>query len=280
MTPSGHPKNSLSHSSSHANEVGRGDRFKFGENWRRFLNDLNDERILAAENSLRRMLEVEDLRGKSFLDVGSGSGLFSLAARRLGATVHSFDYDPQSVACTRELCQRYFGNDPLWKIESGSVLDAAFITRLGKFHYVYSWGVLHHTAAMWDALERIAEVVMRPEGRVFIAIYNDQKWISRYWTLVKKTYNRGPLGRLGIITAHLPYLGAVWSFRVLSGRTELSRGMAFWRDALDWLGGYPFEVAKPEEIFEFFKSRRFELTKLRTCGGRQGCNEFVFRSTG
>ncbi len=87
----------------HAQEVAGKQRFEFGANWNRFLAVLNDERIAQAEESLKRMLEVDNLQGKSFLDIGSGSGLFSLAARRLGARVYSFDYDPKSVACTREL---------------------------------------------------------------------------------------------------------------------------------------------------------------------------------
>lgn len=112
-----------------------------------------------AKSSLRRMLNVESLEGKTFLDVGSGSGLFSLAARRLGAKVHSFDYDPKSVACTRELKRRYFPEDPQWTIEEGSVLDRDYLTRLGQFDVVYSWGVLHHTGAMWEALGNVAPLV-------------------------------------------------------------------------------------------------------------------------
>src|SRR5215831_10451727 len=89
-------------------------RFAFGKNWSRFLELLNDERIAEAERSLKDYFGVEHLRGKGFLDVGSGSGLFSLAARRLGARVRSFDYDGDSVACTAELRRRYFPDDPLW----------------------------------------------------------------------------------------------------------------------------------------------------------------------
>jgi len=133
-------------------EIARGERFRFGENWKHFLGSLNETRIAEAEKSLKEMLQAEKLSGKSFLDVGSGSGLFSLAAKRLGARVHSFDYDPESVACTMELRRRYFDEDSDWTIEEGSVLDANYIDALGKFDIVYSWGVLHHTGQMWQAL--------------------------------------------------------------------------------------------------------------------------------
>lgn len=117
----------------HATEVSQGQRFEFGANWARFLEVLDDCRITQAEQSLHDMLGVSDLQGKRFLDIGSGSGLFSLAARRLGATLHSFDYDSQSVACTRELKQRYFPDDSQWEIEEGSVLDGGYLSRLGQF---------------------------------------------------------------------------------------------------------------------------------------------------
>jgi len=145
--------------SQHQNELNAGERFAFGDNWARFLSILNDERIRMAEESLKRMLEVETLAGKSFLDIGSGSGLFSLAARRLGARVHSFDYDPQSVACTAELKRRYFPDDAQWVVEEGSALDMDYLNRLGQFDVVYSWGVLHHTGAMWQALKNVAPLV-------------------------------------------------------------------------------------------------------------------------
>lgn len=262
---------------SHAAEISAGKRFAFGANWSRFLAGLNDDRIRQAERSLCQMLEVQSLEGKSFLDVGSGSGLFSLAARRLGATVHSFDYDPESVACTDELKRRYFPDDPHWTVEEASALDDAHLAGLGRFDVVYSWGVLHHTGDMSRAFANVIPLVAR-DGHLFIAIYNDPGLATRYWSWVKRTYNRNAVARALLIAVHSPYLlGMRWMARALTGRLVLGRGMSLWHDMIDWLGGYPYEAAKPEAVFAFFRDRQFTLERLTTCGGRMGCNEFVFR---
>ncbi|HTU24777.1 MAG TPA: class I SAM-dependent methyltransferase, partial [Pirellulales bacterium] len=175
----------------HGREVAAGQRFEFGRNWQRFLQRLTPERIAAAERSLGEMLEAGSLAGMSLLDVGSGSGLFSLAARRLGARVHSFDYDPQSVACTRRLRERFFGDDHEWTIDEGSVLDADYLRSLGKFDLVYSWGVLHHTGAMWQALANVV-LPVADGGRLFLAIYNTQRFLTPAHTLLKRSYVRSP----------------------------------------------------------------------------------------
>lgn len=258
-------------------------RFAFGANWSRYLEVLNDARIQNAEASLKEMLKVSTLRGRTFLDIGSGSGLFSLAARRLGAQVHSFDYDPKSVACAVELKHRYFPNDNNWMIEQGSVLDEKYVRSLGIFDVVYSWGVLHHTGAMWQALGN-AQLPVAPGGRLFISIYNDQGRPSLYWTKVKRLYNRLPKGLKCLIL--VPAFIRLWAPTTirdcLRGRPfhtwhnySLNRGMSPWRDVVDWVGGYPFEVAKPEEVFEFYRDRGFRLATLKTAGGC-GFNEFVF----
>lgn len=266
-------------------EVKQGKRFQFGKNWQRFLSVLSEERIAEAEKSLKQMLEVEDLQDKSFLDIGSGSGLFSLAARRLGAKVHSFDYDPDSVACTQELKRRYFPEDRDWTIEQGSVLDAEYIKSLGQFNIVYSWGVLHHTGAMWQALEN-ACICVANGGQLFIAIYNSQGFISQVWYNVKKWYCSGTLGSTLISACFIPYFIARGLVKdIFIGREnpinryknyKKIRGMSIIYDWFDWLGGYPFEVAKPEEIFKFYRNKGFVLDSMITCGGGLGNNQFVF----
>jgi 2-polyprenyl-6-hydroxyphenyl methylase/3-demethylubiquinone-9 3-methyltransferase len=207
--------------SSHRDEVRAGQRFEFGRNWRKFLWAIDEERIREAERSLAEMLEPTILRGVRFLDVGSGSGLFSLAARRLGAKVHSFDYDPESVDCTRELKNRYCPGDDEWIIEAGSVLDKQYLESIGKFELVYAWGVLHHTGSMWAALENVLARVAE-NGRLFTAIYNNQGWKSVIWRGVKKTWCSGCLGRAAVGSVFIPLFAlAEVSKNLLSGRNPL-----------------------------------------------------------
>lgn len=264
-------------------------RFQFGKNWQSFLKVLNDDRIRSAEGSLKKNLEADNLKGVRFLDIGSGSGLFSLAARRLGAEVFSLDYDAASVACTAELKRRYFPEDPRWTIDHGSVLDANYIRQLGEFDVVYSWGVLHHTGEMWRAMEN-AQLPVSSGGKLYIAIYNNQSPWTAVWTRVKRIYNLLPrpmrLPFVLVVIAPIELRSLLYALvrfdlpRYVRSWTEYdrnSRGMSRWHDIIDWVGGYPFETAKPEQVFDFYRARGFVLNRLSTCGCGLGCNEYVFQ---
>jgi 2-polyprenyl-6-hydroxyphenyl methylase/3-demethylubiquinone-9 3-methyltransferase len=271
----------------HRAEVSRGERFAFGQNWERFLRRLSDERIALAEQSLRKMLKVERLDGKSFLDVGSGSGLFSLAARRLGARVHSFDYDEQSVACTAELRRRYFPSAGDWIVERGSALDRDYLARLGTFDVVYSWGVLHHTGDLRQAFENVKPLVAE-RGQLYIAIYNDLGEVTDRWANVKRRYNALPrplslLYAIGVLAGE-EWRGlrrpATWIAKLWNYEKTSRRGMNWWYDQIDWIGGLPYERASVERVVDVFADDGFGLTALVDRSNGYGCNEFVFERQG
>ena len=261
------------------------DRFAFGENWRRFLHVVGEARIAAAQDSLRRAVGSEGLEGRSVLDVGCGSGLFSLAAVMAGAgSVRSFDFDRESVRCAQTLRQRY-SPEADWQIEPGSVLDRECVESLGRFDLVYAWRVLHHTGDMWKAMEQAARPVATG-GHIVISIYNDQGHRSQRWLKVKQIYNSLPrelrapfvvavIGpremRLAVGSARLRFADYVRTWTDY----EWARGMSRWHDLVDWCGGYPFEVAKPEQVFDFYAARGFILRGPVTRGAGLIRNEFV-----
>jgi SAM-dependent methyltransferase len=262
-------------------------RFEFGANWANFVETaLSEEKISQSMRHLKGFLRLEDLRGKSFLDIGSGSGLHSLAALRLGADrILSFDYDENSVATTKKL-HEHVGSPLHWTVQQGSILDEAYVNRLEKFDVVYSWGVLHHTGDMWTAI-RNAAIPLKRDAVFYTALYSPEIYVSppsHYWLGVKRAYNSA--SKLKKRKMELNY---VWRTVVRpalrAGQNPLAimrqygeRGMTFWTDVRDWLGGYPMEFAGFRDTVQFCKTKIETGLDLVNCQAGEGNTEFLFAS--
>ncbi len=261
-------------------------RFGFGENWKSFLAELDDARIAEAEKSLQWLVGRQRLDGVRFLDIGSGSGLSSLAARRLGARVFSFDYDPQSVECTTALRDRFFPGDPDWRVEQGSILDRDYLGKLGRFDIVYSWGVLHHTGAMNNAIENASQFVL-PEGTLVVALYRKTP-LCWFWALEKRWYCQASLRAqalarglyVGLMHLGFALLGRNFAAYVADYRGK--RGMDYIHDVHDWLGGYPYESIRPADVAQKLEKLGFEPVRSKVHPASiglfgSGCDEYVYR---
>jgi len=279
---------------SHADEMRRRKRFGFGRNWRNYSTRIGPPTIDEAQRSLLQLLPVEvlpdqRLDGLSLLDAGCGSGLFSVAALRLGARVTAFDFDPDSVRTTRRVADLHASGPierGMFRLSHGSVLDEAFMEGLGQFDVAYSWGVLHHTGSMWEACRLLGERV-RPGGTLVVALYNDVGWSNHVWHAIKRVYVAAPRAlRMPIAGAILLPIELVALVRSLvSGsprryvhrwtRYGSLRGMSRWHDHLDWIGGLPYEWAATSEVIEFFARAGFRhvLTRPAVAWGN---NEFTF----
>ena len=248
-------------------------KFKFGKNWKLFLKNITKNQFKLSKKSLLDFNKIKNFKNKSFIDIGCGSGLSSLSAKQLGAKVTSIDVDIESIECTKFLKKKFYKNDNDWKIEKLSILNTNKIKKMKKFDYVYSWGVLHHTGNLKKSLIN-TELLCKKKGFIHIALYNDQGKKSKNWKIIKKKYVTG-----NIITKKLLELFFFPFFIIkplLKKRSIRSRGMNIYTDMIDWIGGYPFEVSKPEQIFNFFKRRNYKLINLYTCGPGHGNNEYLF----
>lgn len=248
--------------------------FSFGENWQSFLRQADSEAFAAARSDIERWLGDGWLKGKRVLDIGSGSGIHSFCMLELGASaVVSIDIDPASVAATSSLHQRA-GSPANWTVTHGSVLDAGFMAGLGTFDLVYAWGVLHHTGAMWQALERAAGCV-GDGGLLWLALYTAGGGYARDLAL-KQRYNRS--GRIGRRLMELREIVRLMRIRLnahqnpFSWNTRGVRGMDPYHDIVDWLGGLPYEVASADELVRWARGRGFVLERIdptheRCCSG-------------
>lgn len=253
------------------------DRFAFGKNWRDFCESLQYEDYAAAKESLKRL--VPDLHGKTFLDVGCGSGLFSISASALGAKkVLGFDFDQDSISASQKILEIVSQWDSDVKKDTIEFKVESILNEninIERHDVVYSWGVLHHTGDMYTAFERIKNLVAE-NGALVLAIYN-KHFTSPVWKLIKYTYVKSPsfIKKILIFLVMLikfPIVLIIWRRNPFKKR----RGMHFYTDIVDWVGGYPYEYASADEVTEFFEARGFKLIKLIKTKGFTGCNEFVF----
>jgi len=246
--------------------------FSFGENWLNYIKNIGEQRFEEAQSSLKKLLKINNLNGKSFLDIGCGSGIMSLSAIKLGAKeVVSIDVDPKSVEASQLLKEKCDVSH--WQILNDSILNETFISHLKQYDIVYSWGVLHHTGNMWTAIKN-ASTLVKKDGIFCIAIYN-KTWSSAFWLWFKKLYNKSNsfIKKLLVLYIMIPRM----IIRLLKLKHPLKdkRGMSVYYDAIDWAGGYPYEYASFDEINQFVGNLGFKLINS-SITKQIGCNEFVF----
>jgi 2-polyprenyl-6-hydroxyphenyl methylase/3-demethylubiquinone-9 3-methyltransferase len=248
--------------------------FAFGKNWADYSHTITEADIDSAKTELQKLLDLESLEGRTFLDIGCGSGIHSLCALKLGAeSVHALDIDPDSVDTTRTVLAKYWDGDN-FKVEQQNIFTAD-AARLSRHDIVYSWGVLHHTGDMWEAIDKAASLV-DDGGRFAIAIYRKTP-LCGFWKWEKKLFTDGGATTRRLLTwtfIGMKILRDLLRFKnpmkKIRRHSDKKRGMKWYTDVIDWLGGYPYESASPEEITQFMAQRDFTLVNSFKTGRRLG----------
>lgn len=253
--------------------------FSFGKNWQDYLDTVTAQEIESAKSDIDEWLGPGAVRAKTIIDIGSGSGIHSLAFLRLGARhIHSLDYDPHSVEATKSLW-RAEGKPANWVVEHGSILDADYIRSLGRYDIVYSWGVLHHTGALWQALTN-ASVLVKPGGSLWISLYRKSPRDARDLALKQKYNMASNFGKRimeGRRIARLMASRASHLQNPFAWNQKVTRGMNAYHDVRDWLGGLPYETASESEVITRARRLGFILEQIKV-GGQGGCSVYLFSS--
>lgn len=264
-----------------------GKRWSFGKNWKKFLSGLDENKIKIAGESLKNFIETDTFKGRTFLDIGCGSGLFSLGAAMLGAEkIVSTDIDDSCICCAEHLREKFGISAGRWEIRKGSVLDSGFMQSLPASDIVYAWGVLHHTGELYKALDN-SIIPLKNKGFVYTAVYNEYKGFpgSALWLKIKKFYSASPRAVRELIKA--VFIIQIFIIKLIKFKNPFKyvaeyghctgRGMDFFRDVEDWLGGYPYEFAPPERVISHYQKKGLGLIKCLKAKST-GCNEYLFKA--
>jgi 2-polyprenyl-3-methyl-5-hydroxy-6-metoxy-1,4-benzoquinol methylase len=135
----------------------------FSEIDRRFIDASRP--YLTAQRPFDRIMP-NDLQGQRVLEIGCGMGLHSLELARRGAEVHAVDLTENAVAVTQARMKEFGFAAEVQRADAESLPYGN-----DEFDFVWSWGVIHHSARTARIVREIARV-LRPQGTARVMVYN------------------------------------------------------------------------------------------------------------
>ncbi len=252
-------------------------RFEFGQNWNLYSKSISDVEVNLAKQGIIKLMPTKTaLDSKSFLDIGCGSGIHSIAANTLGfESITATDFDLKSVNTA-------ISNKKIFNSNINIFQDDILNTKIkNKFDVVYSWGVLHHTGNMEKAILNSRKLV-NDEGYLIIAIYK-KTYFCKMWHFIKKLYCNSPrfIKKIFNFTFYTLRLSLYLIKGNKISKYKQIRGMNLYFDSIDWLGGFPYESASKDVIVSMVGDG-FELVKFFDAKPNLGlmgsaCSEYTFK---
>jgi hypothetical protein len=199
-----------------------------------------------------------------------------VSAAESGANVFGIDVDKENIMALEKtrMAMDYTQAPEVCVV---SILDQSFVRQHEhQFDIVHSWGVLHHTGNMTKAIEN-ACLLVSDNGNFICSIYN-RHWSSPLWKIIKWCYNVFPAPIQKVVVG-IMYPVIYLSKWIVTRKDPkaMERGMDFFHNVVDWVGGYPYEYATADEIKSLVTRQGFKILRIIPAKVPTGCNEFVFK---
>jgi 2-polyprenyl-3-methyl-5-hydroxy-6-metoxy-1,4-benzoquinol methylase len=150
--------------------IPRGTREWFEEIDRRFIEASRP--YLTSHVPFDRIMPI-DLRGQRVLEIGCGMGLHSLELARRGASLNAVDLTDTAIEMTRERMKVFEVTADIQRADA-----EALPYENETFDFVWSWGVIHHSARTARIVREIARV-LKPHGQTRVMVYNRDGIVAR-----------------------------------------------------------------------------------------------------
>jgi ubiquinone/menaquinone biosynthesis C-methylase UbiE len=171
------------------------------------------------------LIPFPELVGKDVLEIGCGSGVHTRLLAAAGANVTAIDLTPTAVELTtKRLALAGLSAD----VREADAESLAFADQC--FDFVWSWGVIHHSADTNRALAEMARV-LRSGGQLGLMVYH--RTSLTYW--LNYVLYRGVV-RGGLLHERPAQLANRWSDGVIARhytRRELTAALSPWFENID-----------------------------------------------
>jgi ubiquinone/menaquinone biosynthesis C-methylase UbiE len=236
--------------------------------WTEYLPEVE-----ASENHWKIFYSGEEVKGKSVLDAGCGTGIFSIIFATNGAgRVTGIDISEGSLQTARGLKKKF--NLENADFQKQDMLALPFSDE--SFDIVWAWGTVHHTTDPFRAITELLRI-LKPSGSILLAVYKRTR-LTFLHEIIRKTLLRAPRKTWkGLARVMAFFLSPV--IFLFKKREKSRRGEKLEELIIDWYFVPIRHYYKPEEIRGFLEERGLVIEKYLPASGRfDSTSNFIFKA--
>jgi len=227
----------------------------------------------ASEKHWELFYTEEEVRGRTVLDAGCGTGIFSIIFANKGAAkVMGIDISPGSLMTAESLRKKF--NLQNVEFQKQDMLELPFGDE--TFDIIWAWGTVHHTTAPFKAISELVRVLKRG-GSFLLAVYRKTR-LTLVHEIIRKTLIKTPRRSWTALSRILAFFLAPVVF-LFKKREKSRKGEKLSELILDWYFVPIRHYYTPEEMKIFLKGKGLVEEKFLPASGRfDSSSNFILKT--